>query len=267
MPLLSSLMHPSAWYWAAAAAPGLLLGLLLVAGGRALLRWHVAGLSVVGIIWGVFLAETAGDAGLSDPGPAGFIVEIAYIAAWFLLLYRVLQGPYRQSMPPAVQRSLGALWGLILAAGAGGAWWWFAGQADPLLSGLFSALALVAALMGVALVAQLSRDAPIESRRALRLMVAATGLATGAQALLAGSSLLASLAAPEVQVARAALTVVAVVLLAGAVRQQPQWSLAVFVSPQARTYLPRLAASAGFLLAVLAAVPVFRTLEPETAQA
>ena len=266
MPFTSSLIHPAAWYWAAAAAHGLLACVALFGGGRGLLRWQVTVLACAGLGWSAFLALTSGAAGLADPGPAGFLVEVGYIAAWFGLLFRLLRGPYRQSMPRAVQRMLIGLWVLILAAGALGTWSWFAGNSVTLVAGLFSGIELVAALMGVALVAQLSRDAPIESRGALRLLVAAGGLATGAQALHAGSSLLASLAPPEIQVVRAALTLVAIELLASAVRRQPQWSLAIFVSPQARTYLPRLVATAGFLLSVLAAVPIFRTLEPDSAQ-
>ena len=59
--------------------------------------------------------------------------------------------------------------------------------------------------------------------------------------------------------------IAAVALLASAVQQRPQWSLAIFVSPQARTYVPRFLAMAGVLAVLLAVLPYCRSLEPATA--
>lgn len=263
----SSLLNPSSAYLAAAVAHAGLAVWALLAGGRGLLRWHIAGLALVGVAWASFLGVTAGPSGFSDAGPVGFVVEAAYAAAWFLLLQRLLRGPYLQSMPSTVRLGLATLWAGVIAVGAAASWSWYRGGWDDWLAGLFSALVLMAALCGVALTAQLCRDAPVEGRDALRFLVASGALATGGQALFAGAGLLASVVTPALQVARAALVVLAVACLAMAVRQRPQWSLAIFVSPQARTYLPRLLVTAGFFCAVVAAVPLFRAFDPEQAQA
>ncbi len=264
--MLSSLLNPSLWYWGATAAHALLLAYVLVAGGRGLLRWHLLLLAAVGTAWGGFLAETAGSPSAVRPGPIDFGVEMAYIASWFLLLRRLLRGPYDQSMPDVVRRGLVTLWLVLAAVGALGAWYWYARGAERWVSGVFNGVALTAALACLALAAQLSRDAPVESRAALKALVAATALAAGAQVFAMGLALLGSSMPPGIVLARAGLMIGAVALLANAVSLKPQWSLAIFVSPQARTYVPRFTAMAGLLAALIAVLPFYRSLEPETAQ-
>ncbi len=261
--MLFALLNP--WYWATAAGYALLLAYVLVAGGRGLLRGHLLLVAATGAMWAGFLAETASWQA-SPTEPLEFVVEFVYAASWYLLLHRMLRGPYRQSMPELVRRSLVVFWVLLAASGTLAGWFWFTRGPDPWGSAIFDGVGLAAALSCMALAAQLSRDAPIESRQALRMLVASAALTAGGQAVAMGVALLGSFSPAGVLFARAAFTVAAIALLARAVQQKPQWSLAIFVSPQARAYLPRFLAMAISLTALLAAMPFCRALPPATAQ-
>ncbi len=240
-------LDPSLWYWCAAVAHALLLGYVLIAGGRGLARGQLLILASAGLVWSAFHAEP-GRAGTGFPlDPIGFAAEMTYLAAWFLLLHRLLRGPYDQSMPDIVRRSLATLWFLLAVLGSLGAWLWYSQATDGAASGVLTALTLTTALACLALAAQLSRDAPVEGRQALKRLVAAASLAAGAQVLVSGVALLGGYAPSLVLMVRAILVILAVVLLGSAVHLKPQWSLAIFVSPQARTYMPRFMAMMGIL--------------------
>ena len=201
--MLSTLLNPATWYWGAAGAHALLLAYVLVAGGRGLLRGQLMLLAAMGAIWSSFLAETTGGRTSLYLEPIGSTFEIAYLATWFLLLHRLLRGPYNQSMPEVVRRSLMAFWILLVAIGVLAGWYWYARAPDVWVSGVFSGVGLTAAVSCLALAAQLSRDAPVESRSALKLLVAAAGLATGAQVFAMGVALLGSYMPPAILLARA----------------------------------------------------------------
>jgi putative PEP-CTERM system histidine kinase len=263
--VLSSLLDPSIWYWGAAGAHALLLAYVLVAGGRGLLRPQLLLLAAVGCVWSAFLAETTAAQTSLHLEPISSGIEILYLGAWFVLLHRLLRGPYKQSMPEVVRRSLMAFWALLASIGALGGWYWYARGPHMWLSGVFSGAALTAALACLAMAGQLNRDAPVESRAALTTLVAAAALATGAQVFAMGVALLGSYMPPAIVTARAGLIIMAVAMLANAVHQKPQWSLAIFVSPQARTYVPRFMAMAGVLAVVVAVMPFYRSLQPNTA--
>ena len=259
-------LNPSLWYTCAAVAHGMLLGYVLIAGGRGLLRWQLLVLAGAGLAWSVFQADPV-RAGSNLPlDPAGFAMEMVYLAGWFGLLHRLLRGPYEQSMPDIVRRSLATLWAFLAVFGSLVVWLWYTEPPGLVASGIMNGLALTTALACLALTAQLSRDAPVESRSALKRLVAAAALAAGAHVYVAGVALLGVFAPSSVLVARAALVIAAIGLLASAVHLKPQWSLAIFVSPQARTYMPRFMAMGGVLVALLAVMPYCRSLQPETAQ-
>ncbi|MCC7330334.1 MAG: PEP-CTERM system histidine kinase PrsK [Gammaproteobacteria bacterium] len=262
---MSLALNQSWCYWGVAVAHALLLAYVLVTGGRGLLRWHLALVAAAGTLANGFLALRAGQAGTPYVDPASFLAEMAFIGSWFLLLNRLLRGPYRQSMPEVVRRALLLLWLVLGLLGAAACWYWYAQGEEAWTSGVFSGAALTAALACLALAAQLGRDAPVEGRRALGMLVAAAALAAGAQVLSMGLALLASYTPPAVLVVRSAAMLGAAALLARAVSLQPQWSLAIFVSPQARAYLPRFMAMVGTLAILLAVVPFYRSLEPATA--
>jgi putative PEP-CTERM system histidine kinase len=263
--VLSSLLNPSPWYWAAAAAHALLLGYVLVAGGRGLMRWQLLFLLVTGLAWSAFHAEYGAGFGGVRLEPVGFAIETLYVAGWFLLLERLLRGPYDQSMPKLVRRALATLWGVMISAGALATWFWYVRRPDLWISGVFSGIVLTAALTCTALAAQLGRDAPVESRSALKAFVAAGALASGAQGFAMGLALLGSYVPAEIGALRAGLVIAALILLARAVHLKPQWSLAIFVSSQARTYVPRLMAMGGLLAALVVVLPFYRSLEPGSA--
>jgi putative PEP-CTERM system histidine kinase len=220
--------------------------------------------AATGAGWAVYLAEAAAGSGATG-GPVDFAIELAYTAAWTVLLHRTLRGPYRQSMPEVVRRLLLSFWTLLVAIGALAAWSWVRHGPDPLLSALLDGVGLAAALACLALAAQLNRDAPVEGRLALKMLVAAAALVAGGQALVLGLALLGAFPHPWALAARATLTLAAIVCLARAVRQKPQWSLAIFVSPQARAYLPRFLAMGGIFAVLVAAAPFFRALPADAA--
>lgn len=254
-----SSLNPSSWHWASAAGYLLLAAYALVAGGRGLLRGRILLVAAAGALWGGVLAETA-RWHLVPTTPLGFAVELAYAASWYLLLHRTLRGPYGQSMPEIVRRCLVAFWVLLTGIGLLAGWLWLTLGPQPWLSAVFDATLLAGALACLALAAQLARDAPIEDRKALKLLVAAAALAAGGQAVVMAVGFLGSDLPPAMLAARAILGLVGVVLLALAVRRKPQWSLAIFVSPQARAYVPRFMAMAIILAVLVAAMPYCRSL-------
>jgi putative PEP-CTERM system histidine kinase len=264
--VVSFLLDPLIWYWGAAGAHALLFAYVLVAGGRGLLRARLLLLAAIGAATSLYLAETATASMRAGLEPPGFVTEFTYAAGWCAFLHRLLRGPYRQSMPEIVRRLLLVFWALLIVIGLLAGWSWAVGGPEGLISGVFDGVVLAAALSGVSLAVQLARDAPVEGRVALKMLVAAAATATGVQALVMAVALLAGTAPAPLAAIRGALMMVAVALLARAVQQRPQWSLAIFVSPQARAYLPRFVAMAGVLAVLLAAVPFYRSLQPDTAQ-
>jgi putative PEP-CTERM system histidine kinase len=100
----------------------------------------------------------------------------------------------------------------------------------------------------------------------LRSLVLAAAICTGAQSFVLGVASLAGEVAAGLQSAAGGAAIVAALLLARAVRLRPQWSLAIFVSPQAWAYAPRLFAMTAILGLVLALMPLTRLLAPGVAQ-
>jgi putative PEP-CTERM system histidine kinase len=236
-----------------------------VAGGGGLLRPQLLMLAAAGIVWSVFFAETTAGRTSLYFEPLGASIEILYLGAWFLLLHRLLRGPYNQSMPQVVRRSLVAFWAVLVISGALAGWFWYARGPAGWVSGVFSGVALTAALACLGMAGQLSRDAPVESRAALVTLVGAAALASGGHVFAMGAALLGSYLPPVILAALACVSILAVALLANAIYQRPQWSLAIFVSPQAGTYVPRFMAMAGVLAVIVAVMPFYRSLEPDTA--
>lgn len=263
---LSLALDQSWCYWGVAVAHGLLLPYVLVAGAHGLLRWHLALTAAAGALSGALLAfVAAARPGAFQPDPMQFAAEMIAAGGWFILLHRLLRGPYGQSMPELVRRGLWLLCCLLAVLAAAACWSWYARGPAAWLSGVFGTIVLTAALLCLALAAQLERDAPVEGRHALGLLVGAAALAAGVQVLAMGMALLVSATPPAIVMLRCLAMMAAAVLLGRAVSRRPQWSLAIFVSPQARAYLPRFMAMVGVLVVLLAAVPFHRTLEPATA--
>ncbi len=244
-------------YWLAAAA-GLALGLqaLLPGSSRLLLRQRLA-LAAAASAWGGYHALVSG--GLLTASPAlAWSGEFALLLAWFAFLYRLLRGPYRQSMPELVRRLSYLFWTLLFAAALAAAW--AAASGAWALPGMLPALLLAATLAGLGFAAQLHRDAPVEDQPALRGFVAGSLLHGFVQLLWFGQMLLAPPVPAVAGSWRGAAVALALTLIVLAMRRHPQWSLAIFVSPQARAYAPRLAGMASLLAIYAVSAPLLRGL-------
>lgn len=250
----------------AALVHGLLLIVLWRSGSHGLLRAHLVLTAVAGLLAGLLLASGILDAAGGRSGPAVFLVELFWTSSWFLLLLRLLRGPYGQSMPGRIHRGLWSLWTLFVLLAGGACWYWYLRWPAPEAMALLGGTVLAAALLCVALAAQLGRDAPVEGRDAQQLLVLATALAGGSQAVLMGMFLLTSELTPAVEWLRSLAMAAAAAALLRTVSLRPQWSLETFVSPQARTYLPRLMAMAGVLVVLLVARPFHQGLAGGSAQ-
>ena len=117
---------------------------------------------------------------------------------------------------------------------------------------------LVLSLLAFVLAAQLYGDATIEPHSALRSFCLAAVLVLGSQSFMYALILLLAAIPDWIMMLRVICLLAALGLLVFCVQTSPQWSLAIFVSPQARVYAPRLlAAGAGvtYTVQACAAVP------------
>lgn len=257
------------WYGASAFIYASLgIGLILRGGG--LLRRNMLLIAVCGVAWSMYFAVTAGNEITSTTGyrldTTAFFAETLFMLSWFALLYRLLRGPYRQSMPETVRRGLYLFWTLVILSGSAVAWFGFIGDGGEWAAGYYHVIGVSVALMCFGLSAQLNRDTPVENMVTLRSIVAACGTIGGSQALLLGVATLAGSAPVSILFVRIVAVCAAGLLLFYAVRRRPQWSLEIFVSPRARTYLPRLLPMLAVLVILLVLTPLTRSMLTETAQ-
>jgi putative PEP-CTERM system histidine kinase len=163
-----------------------------------------------------------------------------------------------QSMPELVRRGVRWTWFIVIAATI----------AALIATGIFTVLLplpdvpqlglIFLALLACVLAGQFYGDATIEPHGALRAICLAAVAVVGLQAYMYCLAMLVAL--PDwVMYLRATGMIIAAVLLAYSLHSNPQWSLAIFVSPQARVYAPRLLGAAGGLFMVLAGIPLFRS--------
>jgi putative PEP-CTERM system histidine kinase len=247
-------------YLAAAGASLLLLIYVLSAGAASILRLQVMSVALAGVVWSLWYGLVPAE--LGSVGQTGsLLAELILLLSWFGLLERLLRGPYLQSMPELVRRGVRWTWFLVIAAAVG------AGLAA---SGSFAALLplpevyylgiLVLALLGCVFSGQLYGDGTIEPHGALRGACVAAVAVVGLQAYMFAVALLLPLLPDWILTLRAAALVSAAVLLAYCLHNNPQWSLAIFVSPQARVYAPRLFAGVACLGLVLIGIPLLHVM-------
>ena len=257
---------PLFWYLGAAAVYVLLGLYVLFIRASGLLRKQFLYLSAAGAGWSVYQAAAL-------PGQQQFALDswtfgadTIFMSAWFFILYRLLRGPYRQSMPETVRRGLYLFWATVVGAGSLVAWFVYLGDGGARATGYYHVIGLSIGLMCFALSAQLNGDAPVEDSAALRALATAAGLISGAQILILGvATLTASVPAP-LMILRALAAAIAAVLIVYALRRSPQWSLEIFVSPRARAYVPRLLAMLGVLLTLLVLRALYRSMPLSSAQ-
>jgi putative PEP-CTERM system histidine kinase len=244
------------------AIAGVSLALFLLFAARGyILRLQVAGIAIAAVIWAIWPRALA----VADGAGIGqrFFPDLILLLGCFGLVERLLRGPYRQSLPLAVRNSLRWIWllvlCLVLAALTRQSWLL---SVLSLNDSLLLAL-LILSLLGLALAGQCYGDAIIEPRARLRHLCSAVTLMFAGMAFVHGIALLTAGEVVWPEVIRAVAMLFALFLFANGAQGAPQWSLAVFVSPQARLYAPRIisAAIALFLLLILA--PLLRAA-PET---
>jgi putative PEP-CTERM system histidine kinase len=257
--------NPFYWYLGAAAAY-LLLGIYVQAeGGSILLRKHFLGVAIAGSGWSIYYAVFAAGGEFRLDSWA-FGVEAVFMFAWFTVLYRLLRGPYKQSMPETVRRGLYLFWVLVVLSGSLVAWFVYLGDGSARAASYYHVIGLGIGLLCFALSAQLNRDAPVEDGITLHALAAACGVVMGAQVIIFSVANLATSAPMSLVMLRASAAAGAALFTIYALRRRPQWSLEIFVSPQGRAYVPRLLAMLGVFLVLLALTPLYRSMHPSTAQ-
>jgi putative PEP-CTERM system histidine kinase len=250
-------------YILAAAAGALLGGYSLLAGQGRILRWRIAGVMGAVAIWALsylFIPDTGGILGV-----ASVVVELLLLVTWCLLIERLLRGPYLQSMSEQVRRGIRWIWLLVLLA-----------CVITLLpvreiervfpdADVYLVALLTLDLLALALAAQFFSEATIDQESSLKLICIAAVLVIGSQALMATVALLSHQVPPWLMLLRVLSMIAALTLIVRGWRRNPQWSLAVFVSPQARAYASKLTAVCVQLALILIVTPLFRSLAPKTA--
>jgi hypothetical protein len=194
--MLELIPEMTRWYWAAALAYAVLGLQVFLPSTSSLLRQHRLALALTGIAWGAFYAVQP-QLGLTAVArtQGAFLVEFSFLLAWFALLYRLLRGPYKQSMPETVRRGLYLYWGLLASVGTAACLLTLDG-ADYLGTRVLPAVLMAAALACLAMLTQLQRDAPLEDRRVMLAFIAGGILVTGSQAILFGLITLSAPPAP-----------------------------------------------------------------------
>ncbi len=238
---------------------------LLLTRGSVLVRRQIVGVLLASVTWGVLVAQPGFFNLSSGFPPVFYFLQVILLFSWYALIHRLLRGPYERSMPEVVKRLLRLFWTVVLATTVLVAWV-ASREGAPWQNMLYSIAVAGIALVCLALAAQLGRDAPIESQTALRSLVAAAGLATGVQAALAIVASAGAGVPSALLGATGAVLSVSGLLLLFALRLRPQWSLAIFVSPEARSYAPRFLATGSILLIALLLLPVFRAMALDAAQ-
>ncbi len=248
-------------YIAVAAVSLILACYVLTAGAGLIFRSQVLGAALAGLVWALWYGLVPQD---WDRGVGSFLAELILLIGWFGLLERILRGPYLQSMPELVRRGVRWVWLLVLLLATVVLLSPASLQQILPLYEVLPAGLLTLSLLAFVLSAQLYGDATIEPYSALRAFCLAAVLILGSQSFMYALVLLMPVTPDWLSLLRVVALLIAAGLLAFCVHINPQWSLAIFVSPEARVYAPRLLTAGGVLLLVLVSIPLFRALNPDT---
>ncbi len=244
-------------YFAVLLAGASLAVYVLVAGRSYILRLQVAGVALAAALWASW--PLLAPAHLAMLSPGAFFAELLLLIGWYGLIERMLRGPYQQSLPLAMRNGLRGVWliALVLAVAALTGQEWM----SRLLDGrdVLLLVLLLLALLAQALTAQLFGDAVIEPHARLRNICTAATLVLSGLILLCGVGLLSAGVPAWLNIIRCIAMLLALYALAVSVQGGPQWALAIFVSPQARVYAPRVLSAAIAMLLMVAVTPVFRS--------
>jgi putative PEP-CTERM system histidine kinase len=248
-------------YITVAAASLLLVGYVLTAGAGLIFRAQVLGVALASLVWALWYGLVPQGWGR---GAGSFLAELILLMGWFGLLERILRGPYLQSMPELVRRGVRWAWLLVLLIATLALLSPSSLQQILPLYEILPVGLLILSLLAFVLSAQLYGDATIEPHSALRAFCLAAVLILGSQSFMYALVLLMPETPDWLLLLRVVTLLVGAGLLAFCVQINPQWSLAIFVSPQARVYAPRLLAAGAALLLVLVSTPLFRALNSGT---
>lgn len=259
--MTAALFNTTLWASLVALSHALVGAYVLLSGGGVLLRRQILGVVLGGVLWGLLFVRSGQPVAIPHFALLAWGMQILLLYSWYRLLHRLLRGPYERSMPALVRWLLRLFWIMVIAALAVVAW---SSSTAPASwqDTVCSVTAAAVALLCLALAAQFVSNAPVENRAATRALASAAVLVSGPQAVLAIVAA-AGAGVPRWLSGAAALCLAAAALLMlFSLRQRPQWSLDTFVSPEARSYAPRLLATGSILLVTLFMLPVFRSLEP-----
>lgn len=244
----------------------ILAAYVALVGAGTILRAQALGVAAASLVWAAWFSLTpAAPAAVNLTG--GFLAELIVLLAWFALVERMLRGPYLQSMPELVRRAVRWVWLLVAVTGA------LVAVGEPRLAPHVDVTAvlnvglLTLSLLGAALAAQLYGEATIEPHASLRGFCVAAAVVMSSQSFVFALALLVPGTPEWVLLLRVAAHIFALGVLAWALQSNPQWSLAIFVSPQARVYAPRLLAAIAAMLLVVLAAPLYVTVDPPVAMA
>lgn len=243
-------------YIAVVVASLLLAGYVAAVGAGTILRIQVAGVALGSAFWGLWnMLAPVNASGLARSGT--FLAELVVLLAWYALLERMLRGPYLQSMPELIRRAVRWLWLVVVVLAVTVVV--IGDRLGPLVSvdAVLNGGLLLLSLLATVLSAQLYGEATVEPHTALRGFCIAAVVFSGSQAYMYANALLLPVTPEWIALLRNLLNVGALVMLGWCLQSNPQWSLAIFVSPQARVYAPRLLAAMGALLLILLAIPVY----------
>jgi putative PEP-CTERM system histidine kinase len=258
-------LTPAWWAGIAALTHALLGAYTLLAGAGILVRGRFLLVAGAGVLWGIALGLTGGVVTDGTAMPVFHGATLLLLLSWYLLLHRLLRGPYDQSMPDIVRQVLRMFWIFLLVLY--GLLLWASRDGTLVLTpGVHALIALCPALICLSLAAELGGDAPLEGRTALRFLVGSAAVAAASLAwLLAVLTLTGKVALPILGLCCLGLAASALLALY-AVHLRPQWSLAIFVSPGARSYAWNFAGSGVVLLLIILQLSFVRMVEPATAE-
>ncbi len=165
-----------------------------------------------------------------------YLAELCRDAAWLTFLVGVIRLLSKNRATRVLRWGIYALWAVILTGSV-----FLAGLAGPGLDTVtaknaFIISAFLLALGGLILVEQLYRNATREQRRSLHYLCLGVGGLFVYDLFLYSHGILFREIEPVLWSARGAASVLVVPLIVVAARQNPQWSLEVFVSRQMAFY-------------------------------
>ena len=198
---------------------------------------------LISTLWGAVMAATA--AGWPVPGLFRFIAEVLRTGVWLSFLAILL----RQNGISGAMGIVGNLiWVGVLLTGLTAYLAQIQFGASVTLTSVLNPGGLLIALFGLVLIEQLQSNAPPESRRGINALTLGLGGIFAYDIFLYSQGMLIGGVDEGAWMARGAVNIAFVPLLAIAARRNPDWSLDIFVSRQVVFYSTSIVAVGLYLL-------------------